>query len=360
MAKRHNEPYRLFKRGEVYHAYISFVDETGTRIQLRETTGSVEETSAVNYCIKRIAQLQKKAHQQASGELPSITVDEAFARYFQEKGQYLTLPKQRLSRLAKLKHDLGVSYLHEITELQINNFVSQNRNTLSNSTINRYIYLLSAVLRTANEEWKVKTYPIRLSKFKLKEPAENVKYLKDWDYAQRIIDKAADHLKPIIYTALYTGLRESNILNLKWSDIDFNNRQITLKVKDSTKFGGKIHTMPFPQPLMVIFENQPKINNYVFNYKNKPIKSISTAWRNIFYKRNTRKSFSKELKDPTLPYTNFHTLRHTFATWVLRKTKNLRTTKELLGHANINTTLKYAHTLDDEKRQALDSVFPNY
>lgn len=115
--------------------------------------------------------------------------------------------------------------------------------------------------------------------------------------------------------------------------------------------------MPISKPLMAILENQPKINDYVFNYKNKPIKSIYTAWRNIFYKRNTRKSFSKELKDPTLPYTNFHTLRHTFATWVLRKTKNLRTTKELLGHANINTTLKYAHTLDDEKRQALDSVF---
>lgn len=357
MAKRHNEPYKLFKRGDTFHAYISYIDENGARIQFRETTRTTDEAKAIQYCIKRIAQLQKKARQQASGELPCITIDEAFARYFQEKGQYLTLPQQRLSRLSKLKHDLKIYYLHEITELQINSFIAQNRGTLSNSTINRYLYLLSAVLRTANEEWKVKTYPLRISRFKLKEPAENVKYLKDWDYAQRIIDKAADHLKPIIYTALYTGLRESNILNLKWSDIDFNTRQITLKVKDSTKSGGKIHTMPIAKPLMAILENQPKINNYVFNYKNKPIKSISTAWRNIFYKRNTRKSFSKELKDPTLPYTNFHTLRHTFATWVLRKTKNLKTTKELLGHANINTTLKYTHTLDDEKRQALDSVF---
>ena len=176
--------------------------------------------------------MQKKARQQANGELPCITIDEAFARYFQEKGQYLTLPQQRLSRLSKLKHDLKIYYLHEITELQINSFITQNRGTLSNSTINRYLYLLSAVLRTANEEWKVKTYPIRLSKFKLKEPAENIKYLKDWNYAQRIIDKAADHLKPIIYTALYTGFRESNILNLKWSEIDFNTGQITLKVKE--------------------------------------------------------------------------------------------------------------------------------
>jgi len=89
----------------------------------------------------------------------------------------------------------------------------------------------------------------------------------------------------------------------------------------------------------------------------KQIKSIKTAWLNIFYKRKDRKSFSKELKDVTLPYTNFHTLRHTAATWILRKTNNLRITKEILGHSNINTTLKYAHILDDEKRKALDSVF---
>ena len=116
MAKRHNEPYRLFKRGDIYHAYISYIDENGARIQFRETTRTTDEAKAIQYCIKRIAQLQKKARQQANGELPCITIDEAFARYFQEKGQYLTLPQQRLSRLSKLKHDLKIYYLHEITE----------------------------------------------------------------------------------------------------------------------------------------------------------------------------------------------------------------------------------------------------
>ena len=358
MAGKTRLPYRIYKRGDIYHAYFSFVEE-GKRIQLRETTGRTSPEEAESYCIKRAAELQQKARQQASGELPSITLDEAFGRYFQEKGQYLSLPAQRLSRLTKLKKDINVRYLSDIKEEEINKFISLNRNQLSNATINRSLYLLSAILRTATEEWKVKTYPLKLSKFKLKEPAENIKYLKDWKTAQKIIDRAAPHLKPIIYTALYTGLREGNILNLKWEDIDFNNKMITLKVKDSTRAGGKVHTIPIVEPLKEILEKQPHINEYVFNYKGFPIKSISTAWRNIFYKRNNRKTFSKELKDPTLPYTNFHTLRHTAATWILKKTNNLRITKEILGHSNINTTLKYAHVLDEEKRTALDSVFSN-
>jgi integrase len=82
-----------------------------------------------------------------------------------------------------------------------------------------------------------------------------------------------------------------------------------------------------------------------------------TAWRNIFYCRDANGVFTKKLKDESLPYVNFHTLRHTAATWILQKTNNLRITKEILGHANINTTLKYAHVLDEEKRNALTSVF---
>lgn len=357
MAKQHNVPYRLYKRGEVYHAYISFVSEDGFRVQLRETTGRTTESAAAEYCIKRIQEIQAQAHQSSNGELPIITVDAAFGRYYYEKGQYLSLPQQRFTRLCKLKEEFKVEYLHQIAEHQLNQFITHHRQDLSNATINRYLYLLSAVLKTARTEWKVKTSDIKPSMFKLKEPAENIKYLKDWTIAQKIIDNAAPHLKPIIYTALYTGMRLGNILNLKWENIDFSSGRITIKVKDRTKDGGKNLSIPMIDKLATILEAQPHINDYVFNYNGKPIDSIKSSWRNIFYKRNDKGVFTKELKDNTLPYVNFHTLRHTAATWILKKTNNLRITKEILGHANINTTLKYAHVLDEEKRRALDAVF---
>lgn len=377
MAKRHSDPYRLFKRGDIWHAYISYVCETGERIQLRESTGTISETKAVEYCLKRIAEIQKKARQQASGELPGLTIDEAFARYFTEKGQYLTRPEQTLTRLNKLKSDLKISYLHELNEEAVNNLITLYRQTLSNSTINRYLALLSVIINIAEFDWHVKTYRLRIQRFKLKEPAENIKFLKNWDIAQKIIDGAAEHLKPIIYTALYTGLREGNILNLKWENIDFINNTITVRVKDRMKENGKNHTIPMIAALRDILDNLPRINEYCFNFRGKPIKSLTRSWHHIFYKyipvshveigdvvenRHTKDgivTYKRVLRDPTLPYTNFHTLRHTAATWILKKTNNLRITKEILGHADIKTTLKYAHVLDEEKRNALDSVFSN-
>jgi integrase len=155
-------------------------------------------------------------------------------------------------------------------------------------------------------------------------------------------------------------MRLGNILNLKWSNIDFKNKSINVTVKDRTKQGGKNHSIPLIAALENILKQLPKDNEFVFTYKGRQIKSIKTAWENIFYKRGdkeTNYALTKELKDPELPYKNFHTLRHTAGTWILKKTNNLKITKEILGHADIKTTLKYAHVLDDEKRKALDSVF---
>ena len=381
MAKRHTDPYRLFKRGEIYHAYISFTAETGERYKLRESTNATSEKQAIQYCLKRIAKLQEEAKQQASGELPSITINDAFVRYYTEKVQYYSQPKQILSRLTFIKDNIGVKYLHEIDKNVLSNFVEMRKQTVSNATINRELSALSAIRTLAINFWGYRTNDAKPLQFKQLEPAENIKFLQDWEIAQTIIDRAPLHLKPIIYTALYTGMRKGNILGLKWSDINFKANTITVQVKDKNTLGGKNHTIPIVDKLKTILLEQPKINEYVFNYQDNPISDIKRSWANIFYEfvkadkvrpddvietrdiRNKKTgemekvTYKRVLRDPALPYVNFHTLRHTAATWILKKTNNLRITKEILGHANINTTMKYAHVLDEEKRNALNAVF---
>jgi hypothetical protein len=103
---------------------------------------------------------------------------------------------------------LGVTYLHEIDKQILSNFVAERRKTVKNGTINRELSIISAIKNLADEFWEVKTNKANPLKFKLAEPAENIKYLKDWDIAQAIIDKAPTHLKPIIYTAA------TNIINI--------------------------------------------------------------------------------------------------------------------------------------------------
>lgn len=350
MAKQHNQPYRLYKRGEIYHAYISFMASTGERINTRISTGQVLPEKATQFCLNYIVELEKKAKLD-NGETVEISCEQAFISFFENIGQYHRNSKDTYNKLKVLASHFNKP-LNKISDADIMNFINHYRqNKRSNSTINRYLALLSAVINFCDDR-QYQIPRLKISKYKLKEPAENIKYLKDWSEAQRIIDLAAPHLKPIIYTALYTGMRLGNLLSLKWENIDFINKTITVTVKDRTKLDGKNHSIPLIPQQEDVFKAIAKESEFVFTYKGKPIKSIQTAWENIFYKR-----FSKELRDPTLPYKNFHTLRHTAGTWILKNCNNLKITKEILGHADMKTTLKYAHVLDDEKRNALLTTF---
>lgn len=339
MAKKHTDPYRLYQKRGIWYAYIHFTRQDGQTYHFRGTTGTREKTLAERWVIEKINQ----AFQENPTPTIDITFEKACILFYERHGKYLSRPLEVLHRLDNLKLHLNIKNLSDISNSVISQMVENRKHEVANGTINRELMLLSSLINKM-ELWGYNTPRIKISLFRLKEKAENIKYLDSWETAQKIIDNAPTHLKPIIYTALYTGMRRANILGLKWDNLDLSNDLINIKVKDKTKDGGKNLSIPIIPQLKKIFLDQPKINEYVFNYKGHPVSDIKRSWHTA-------------LKKAGLPYTNFHTLRHTAATWILKKTGNLKLTQQILGHSDIKTTTKYAHVLDDEKRQALTSVF---
>lgn len=356
MAKKHTEPFRLYKIGEVYYAYISYVATNGQRFNFRGSTRQILSERATQFCLNFIKEVEEKIKLKHGDHEKEITFEQAGVMFFENVGRYHQNAKGTFEKINQLLPFFNKT-LSEIDDTDLTNYVTYFRDMgRKPSTINRNLTVLSSIINFCHER-NYHTPDVKISLYKQKEPAENIKYLENWKIAEKIISRAASHLKPIIYTALYTGLRKSNILGLKWENLDFTNDIINLHVKDKNKIGGKNLSIPIIPQLKEILLNQPKINEFVFNYKGHPITQIDGAWHNIFYKRKDQRNFTKELKDESLPYITFHTLRHTAATWILKATGNLRITQEILGHANIKTTLKYAHVLDDEKRKALEKVF---
>lgn len=329
--------YKLYQRGKTWWAYFSIPTKQGNN-RFRCSTFTSDKKQAELFCTNKIVEIQKR---EAKGN--RLSVDEAFGLFYQRHGQYFARPTETLKKLGIIKSNLDVVMLDDLNSAALSLYIENRRKSVSNSTINRELVILSSVL-TKCKIWGYKTADVQPCKFKLKEPAENIKYLDSWETAEKIIAEAPSHLKPIIYTALYTGMRRGNILALKWDNLDFNNNLINVRVKDRMKDGGKNLSIPMIDKLKTILQAQPKINEYVFNYNGSPITDIKHSWRTT-------------LKNAGLPYTNFHTLRHTAATWILKKTGNLKLTQQILGHASIQTTLKYAHVLDAEKRAALEDVF---
>jgi len=157
-------------------------------------------------------------------------------------------------------------------------------------------------------------------------------------------------------TALHTGMRKSELLNLKWSDIDFE--QNTITVQSKTDWHTKNYKSRVLQLTPALYDtlkrhrNQQQEleiwNEYVFTYKSERIKDGIT------------KSFRTVLNIAGLKGVTLHSLRHTFASQLVLAGVSLREIQELIGHQSFETTLQYAHLSEDHvKRQVLRLPFAN-
>jgi integrase len=329
--------YKLYKRGNTWWAYFSIPTPQGHN-RFRCSTFSCDKKQAELYCNQRLIEEQTLPRPSQK-----LTIDEAFGIFYDANEHNYSKPQEVYKKLKQIKTDLNIIYLDELTPAVLNRYILNRQKLVKNATINKDIAYISSALNKL-DLLGYDIPKIKLGKFKLKTPDEHVKYLDSWETAQKIIDNAQDHLKPIIYTALYTGFRRGNLLNLKWENLDFKNNTINIKVKDKNRDGGKNLSIPMIDKLKEVLQAIPRESEYVFTYKGDRIKDIKHSWHTA-------------LKNADIPYTNFHTLRHTCATWLLKKTGNIKLTQQILGHADIKTTTKYAHVLDDEKRIALEKVF---
>lgn len=337
MVRHTRQPYQLFTRkdSQTYHLKISTV-VNGQRVFLRESTGKYDRAEAEAYAQKRFTKIIEEFEYRTNPtKLKSYTLDQAFGMFWDEIGQYHRNSKDTYSKISILAKELPNLPLAQLTIDDFVDFVSRKRKEgRANATINRYLALMSAVFNLCKKR-RVEVPDINVREFMLKEKAENIQYIPDWQTMDKIIYAAADHLKPIILTALYTGLRKSDILNLKWEDIKGD--KIVLYVKDCRHEGGKIHFVDIFPALKEIIFAQPKINEYIFNYEGERIKDIKTAWHTAIRKAGVK-------------YVNFHTLRHTCATWILQKTGNLKLVQQVLGHSDMRVTSKYAHIITNKSQ----------
>ena len=149
--------------------------------------------------------------------------------------------------------------------------------------------------------------------------------------------KAAEetYIYPITVTALHTGMRRSELLNLKWADIDFGRHTVTVQAKEDwhTK-NYKSRTLQLTPILYDVLEGHKEMqamlgvkSEYIFTFKGRRIKSgIDTSLRNV-------------VKKAGLSNVTLHTLRHTFASQLVMAGVPLRDVQELMGHRSFETTL---------------------
>jgi len=142
-------------------------------------------------------------------------------------------------------------------------------------------------------------------------------------------------ISDIIEFAFYTGLRQNELINLTFKDIDFEKRILILNNQTTLTKSRKVRSVPLCNAAYQIAINRTPVadSGFVFTYEQRQFKAdhLSHAFKKLIRKGG--------LNDKL----HFHSLRHSFASLLVQKGVSLFFVSKLLGHANISTTEIYSH-----------------
>jgi len=151
--------------------------------------------------------------------------------------------------------------------------------------------------------------------------------------------------------SLYTGMRFGEIAKLIWIDVDFTQNCIMLKNTKSGKNRPAFMTHDVKTMLSQRYKGEK--DRLVFparGFDNKPHAMISHLYYNV-----VRIMFNQDVSDKR-DWVNFHTLRHTFASWLVEGDTSIYFVKELLGHSDLKLTERYSHIGKNQLKQAVQKL----
>jgi integrase len=324
MRYRHPRRKELYKRHSEGHWLMQYTAPDGRRVHRSTQTRDPKEAEEyLDHCRGRIWRVSKL------GERAPHTFAEAADRYLQEqaRGGRRSMREMRRWRrwlgqwldALELKA-IGPEIIGALVERRIGEGVQP-------ATINRLLAQLRGTLRAAHRWGWLEAVPAIIL---LPETEGRVRYLTD-DEARRLLDALPPHLAAMARFTLATGLRESNVRRLEWTEVDLE-RRLAVIPADKVKNRRALSVPLNAEAVVVIRAQLGRHPRFVFSYKGQPIGSglNNTAWR-------------RALDRAGIADFRWHDLRHTWASWHVMGGTPLHVLMQLGGWSSYPMVLRYAH-----------------
>lgn len=274
-----------------------------------------------------------------------------------------------ITKLSKLKTSTLQVYYNQLIKDKI-------------TTVKRLKYLNNIIGSSLNqaisEEYLLKNPCTNVAFPKIEKKEIDIFTYKEQKQFIKSLEETKDRFKTLYKFALGTGLRRGEILALKWSDIDFDKREVS--ITKSLKYAGKnelsnidkatfimqtpksessIRKVPIPSNLIKelreykVLQTKEKLKNAVV-YQDKGYVFAKEDGRPI-EGQYLQRYYKKALQNAGIEYRKFHITRHTYASRLIEKNVNLKVVQTLLGHSSLKMTSEiYAHVLPKQKIDAVE------
>lgn len=298
----------------------------------------------------------------------SLTLNQAAERFLADKQD--DLKRSTLARYTYvLEHYIlpvfGAVLLSQLTANQISEFLRRlQKNGLSGKSARDVGVLLKSILRYSAKKLDCPSPGMTVELPAYRRKQIDIFYPDEIQrLAQMIMDEPTTTGIGILLT-LNTGLRLGELCALQYKDIDLRNgvvhvRKTVQRIRSGDRTSLMVlppksdsarRTIPLPGDMAALLQklvqSHPNGENYLLTGKNVPMEP-----------RTMQYQYRALLKAAGIPYRNFHTLRHTYASRCVERGIDVKSLSEMLGHADVRTTLQvYVHSSLEHKMRVIQSI----
>jgi integrase len=236
---------------------------------------------------------------------------------------------------------------------------------LSLSTMNGLKLVMNQILAYARVNIKVSIPDIIIADNKYSDKHVFVFTSSEQQKLISFLQYRTDTYKAGILLCLYSGLRLGELCALQSDNVDINNRTLKItqtvqRIKRDGEAGTYLYCTP---PKSVSSIREIPLCDEIISYI--PDMSLSHKYLingdRLMEPRTYQYKYKRYLHDAGIPYKNFHTLRHTFATNCIAHGMDVKCLSEILGHSDVKTTMnKYVHPSMENKRDQLNQCISNF
>lgn len=265
-----------------------------------------------------------------------------------------------------LTDTIGNVEIKKLTKEDIESLFQEIKDTTADSTRKKLIYIIKSSLTYAyNNHYK--DY-IDISNITFKIPNRMIFVLsrEEQNILESILKEKTNIRKICLLLCLYTGIRVGEASGLKWEDIDFNHKSLSVKrtieriknkdtnitsktilIESTPKSDSSNRVIPIPNFIMELLKS----------YQNKDSYFLLSNSEKLYDPRLLESFYSRILNKCDIKHNKFHTLRHTFATRSIESKMDIKTLSEILGHSCIEITLKlYVHPTYEMKKSSIENL----
>jgi len=328
----------LFKRSNgVYY----FIYEVGGKRRWKSTNETNKQSA-----LKSLVNLDVSKPAPPRRLLLSLFIEEFFRSAVSNySAGTLKIYKDALSNFQSVVGDLP---LQSVSLKHIDNFKTERLKTVLPVTLNIDLRTLRAAFNVGIK-WKlIQDNPFRKVEL-MRIPEQQPIFLSKQNFKKLMSVIPAGVFHDLVMIAVFTGLRRGELVNLAWKDIDFEKKLIYIHSTENfqTK-AGRRRTVPMNEIVYQLLSKWYQVSTHemVFTHEGRNISENYVTYKFKRYVRNA------ELNDSL----HFHSLRHTFATWLVQEGVNIYEVQKLLGHSSVKITEIYSHLLSSELHNAVNKI----